>query len=208
MFAVLMSLGFWQVRRLAWKENLLAEIAAAARNPPIPLGEAPRPFTKVMVRGRWDSAHRVLYGTDVRRDRLGAYLIEPLLREDAPPILVDRGFVADGTKVADPPGDVAVVGYIRAAEHGSWWGIKDDLREQHFYTLNATAIARAVGLAAPEPYVLVAMGARMGPPEPAHDFPELPNNHLSYAITWFSFALIDWIIFVIWVRKNWQRIDK
>jgi cytochrome oxidase assembly protein ShyY1 len=78
----------------------------------------------------------------------------------------------------------------------------------HFYTLNAAAIARAVGLREPEPYVLVAMGPQMGSPERAHDFPELPNNHLGYALTWFSFALIDWIIFVIWVRKNWQRTGK
>ena len=202
MFGLLIRLGVWQLHRLAWKENLLAQIAIARQNPPIPLPADPRPFTKVAARGQWDTAHRVLYGTDVRHEHLGAYLIEPLLRPGAPPLLVDRGFVADGVSIADPPGEVLVAGYIRAAEHGSWWSIKDDLAARHFYALNAAAIARAEALPTSEPYELVAMGNGAGPPEPAHDFPELPNNHLNYALTWFSFALIDAIIFGLWYRKN------
>ncbi len=35
--AILVSLGVWQLHRLAWKEALIAEIAARAEAPPVPL---------------------------------------------------------------------------------------------------------------------------------------------------------------------------
>jgi surfeit locus 1 family protein len=200
-FLILVQLGAWQLRRLHWKEGLLARIDIATRNPPVPLAGAPEAFTKVVVTGTWDVAHKALYGTDVRRGQLGAYVIEPLLRAGMPPVLVDRGFVANGVAVPDAPGEVRVVGYVRDAEPGSWWGIKDDLREWHFYALDARAIAREMGMAQPESFTLVAMGDEAGPPEPARGFPELSNNHLSYALQWFSFAVIDWVVFGVWWWK-------
>ena len=198
LFVILIALGVWQVVRLQWKEGLLAEIATAQANPPIPLGAAPRQFTKVFVTGRWDAGHAVLYGTDVRNDRLGAFLIEPLLRDGAPPLWVDRGFVPDGAGLPRDAGVATVTGYIREPDHAHWWGVKDDLRERHFYTLNPAAIASELGTAAPAPYTLVAMGGNPGAfPEAAQAFPDLSNNHLSYAITWFSLALVDLVIFAI-----------
>ena len=205
MFLLLIALGVWQLKRLAWKENLLAEIATASRNPPQPLAGNPPPFTKLWVEGRWDTAHQSFYGTDVRRGQLGAYLIEPLLREGAPPLLVDRGFIPDGARIDDPSGLVRVVGYARAPEHSRPLGISDDPAHRHFYALDPAAIAAAIGLAPPEPFVLMAMGPEMGPPEPAHGFPDLPNNHLSYALTWFSFAVIDWVVFLVWWRRKKEK---
>jgi surfeit locus 1 family protein len=38
-------------------------------------------------------------------------------------------------------------------------------------------------------------------PEPAETLPRPPNNHLEYAITWFSLALALAVMFAIWVRK-------
>ena len=203
MFAAAIALGVWQVKRLHWKENLLAEIAVAQSNPPIPLPAVPRQYTKVSVTGRWDHAHAVLYGTDVRGERLGSFLVEPLLRPGLPPLIVDRGFLPDDMqKPADPTGDVTVTGYISDPDHPHWWSIKDDLAARHFYTLNPTAIAAALGTAKPAPYLLELMGDQTSYPEPAHAFPDLPNNHLSYAVTWFSMALIDLVIFILAARKT------
>ncbi|HYZ22581.1 MAG TPA: SURF1 family cytochrome oxidase biogenesis protein [Rhodopila sp.] len=39
-------------------------------------------------------------------------------------------------------------------------------------------------------------------PAPATHLPRPPNNHLSYAITWYSLALALIVIFVTWARKT------
>src|ERR1700679_2659620 len=95
MFVILLGLGTWQVRRVGWKEAILGQIAQAEAAPPIPLpptsGTAiPPPFTKVAVIGTLMHDRSALYAAEERDMRtgpeMGAYLIEPLQRKDAPPV--------------------------------------------------------------------------------------------------------------------------
>ena len=53
------------------------------------------------------------------------------------------------------------------------------------------------------PFTLIAMGPapREGFPDPAKHLPQPPNNHLSYAITWYGLAVALVVIFVLWARK-------
>ena len=52
MLAVLLGLGAWQVKRLAWKEGVLARIAAAEQAPAVDLPARTSEFQKVRVIGR------------------------------------------------------------------------------------------------------------------------------------------------------------
>jgi surfeit locus 1 family protein len=38
-------------------------------------------------------------------------------------------------------------------------------------------------------------------PDPARHLPRPPNNHLSYAITWYGLAIALVVIFILWARK-------
>ena len=91
MLVVLISLGVWQVHRLAWKEGILTQIAQAETGPPVPMVgmiQAPTPYSKVAVTGRFREDLSALYGDEVRQTpdgvRMGAQLIVPLVRKDAP----------------------------------------------------------------------------------------------------------------------------
>ena len=41
-----------------------------------------------------------------------------------------------------------------------------------------------------------------GLPRPVPFHPDLPDNHLAYAITWFSFALILMVVYVLFHLKR------
>ena len=112
LLAVLLGLGTWQAHRLAWKTDLLARIDAAEAGPPVPLTDRPEPFAKVQAIGRFDNAREALVGLEVRGTTLGARLLVPLLREGAPALLVDRGWVPleRDRPVGHPEGEVAVIG--------------------------------------------------------------------------------------------------
>jgi surfeit locus 1 family protein len=201
------GLGIWQLHRLAWKTHLLAQIDAAERSPAIPLPAVPTPFQKIVVQGRLDAARAVSYADDVRDDAhgnpvMGTYLVEPLLRPGQPPILVDLGW----TRYPPAPvvGAVSVTGYVRPAEHPGWLSAKDDPVRRRFYTLDPMRIALATGLPTPTPYLVVALGGA-GTPEPSHSLPRPPNDHLEYAITWFSLGLIALVMFLVWARGAWAR---
>lgn len=210
MLLVLLGLGTWQLQRRDWKLGVLAQIGAAERNPPVPLGANLPPFAKVSVSGTLRADRAAYYGAEARDLRggtvLGAQLIVSLDRSDATAVLVDLGWVADGARasLALPSGEISVTGYIRPSETPGWFAPNDDLAGRRFYTLNPPAIASALGLPAVEPFVLVALGdapATPSAPDPARHLPSLPNNHLQYAITWYSLAAVLAVVFVLYRRK-------
>lgn len=208
MLAVLIGLGTWQVHRLAWKRALLARVAEAESTPAVALPPHPSPFEKVRIEGRLRSDLSAWYGVDVRdsRDgpRMGAQLVQPLERDGAPPVLVDRGWMPTpgGQPTDAPKGDIIVEGYVRPAERPSWFSPSADPATRHFYALDPQAIGAALGLPRVAPFVLVALGPeRAGSfPDPAHQLPRPPNNHLSYAVTWYGLAVVLLVVFASWSR--------
>jgi surfeit locus 1 family protein len=223
MLCVLLGLGAWQVRRLAWKEAILAQIAHAEAAPPVPLpstpgGAPPEPYAKVAVTGTLLHDRSALFGAEVRDTRtgseLGALLIEPLQRDGAPPLLVDRGWVPmkSAAPVAQPTGVVTIAGYVHPADKPGLFAARDDIAGRHFYTLDPAAIGAALGLDRVAPFILIALGPPPqgsmaqrdmagGLPIPAEHLPQPPNNHLAYAITWYGLAGALVVIFAVWAKQ-------
>ncbi len=209
MLIVLLGLGTWQVYRLRWKEGILAQIAMAEAAPPVPLGPTPAPYTKVSVTGRFLFDRAVEFGAEVRDTSagptMGYYQIVPLEREDAPTILVNRGWVPQKREAPldEPDGVVTVTGYVRAAEAAQWFSPTDNAPERQFYTLDPRTIGAAVGVVSPAPFTLIVLGPAMPAayPAPAQHLPRPPNNHLSYVITWYGLAVALVVIFIVWIRK-------
>jgi surfeit locus 1 family protein len=244
MLLVLLGLGSWQVKRLFWKQALLAQIDQAEAAEPVPLAriEAPgtgsgtlSPFMKISVTGTFLRDETALYGAEVRDvssgPAMGAQLIEPMRDVNGELILVDRGWVplsrtapldqptgevstgkVPGGKVPEgkvPGGMVTVSGYVRPGDTPHWFSAADDPAARRFFTLDPRAIGAAIGHPNIRPFVLVALAAGSGAgaiverwPDPARHLPQPPNNHLSYAITWYGLAVALLAIFLIWARKG------
>ena len=222
MLIVLLGLGTWQVKRLFWKEALLAQIDRAEAAPPVPLPAAPSlpaPFTKVSATGRLLPDKTALYGADVRTlpsgPEMGARMIEAMREADGRVILVDRGWVPlkRDRPIDEPSGPVTVSGYARPGDSPHWFSVRDDVPARRFFTLDPKAIGAAIGEPDVPPFVLVILGSGPPPPggdervvdhwpDPARHLPRPPNNHLVYAVTWYGLAVALLAIFVVWARKG------
>ncbi len=206
MLAVLVALGMWQLHRRSWKLAILADIDRAEASPAISLPPHPLPFTKVSVTGRLRDDVHALYGVEVREGprgpALGAQLIEPLERPDGDPVLVQRGWVPDGSLGA-AGGPATVTGYVRTPDAPGAFSPADDLASRHFFTLDPAKIGDSLGLPHVAPFVLVALGSDAGDasPAPATALPRPANDHLNYALTWFGLALSLLAVFGAYARK-------
>lgn len=208
--AVLLFLGNWQVRRLHWKTDLLATIAAAEAGPPVPLTAAPQPFTKVAVTGRYRYDLEASLGAEVRGPVLGTHLLTVLEAEGLPPILVDRGWITGNrqdTAIARPEGPVTVTGYVSPPNERDSFAATDDTAGRRFYTSDARAIGAALGMPGIMPDLLVALAAPGQPPtalpQPALTLPRPPNSHLGYAITWYGLGASLVGVLIAWaIRKD------
>ena len=78
MLVILLSLGFWQLQRLAWKQGLLDQIALAEARPAVDLPDTPPAFAKIRVTGQF-ADHWALYGAEGRDTAKGPVLGAQLL---------------------------------------------------------------------------------------------------------------------------------
>jgi surfeit locus 1 family protein len=193
--AILCGLGIWQVRRLAWKEGLIAALEARMAAAPVPLADALKrlqagedvEYLKVTATGTLDTAH-VLYKQIPFKGLPGWEALAPFHSSDGQTVLVDLGGSFDRNQPAQPV--TQLTGVLRL--HGFGRGIFDsdnDATGNMWFWWDVPAMEKAAAMPADAPHVVVqALGNDSGF-EAAEPKVELRNNHLGYAITWFGLAL-------------------
>jgi surfeit locus 1 family protein len=196
--AILVSLGVWQVQRLAWKEGVIADINARIAADPVPLPAKPDPerdaYLPVEVTGTFSGDFlRVLVSQ--KGAGAGYRIISPLVTEGQT-ILVDRGFVP--VDQSSPEGGAApqvlqtIVGNLQWPQEVDSFTPEPDLDNNIWFARDVPAMARSLGAA---PILVVqretAQPEALPTPLPV-DTSASPNDHLQYAVTWFSLAAI-WI---------------
>ena len=223
--AILLALGTWQVERLAWKEAMIARIEARIHASPEPLPATARwpdlkvedyEYRHVRVSGRFDQARETLIFRGVGKVGDGAaqpgyWVMVPLLLPDGASLLVNRGFVPldkkdPASRAPVPPGEVTLTGLMRVPEDRSAFTPADDPAKGQWYTRDPVAIAAAIGLPRPAPFSLDedAHAVARGEPGGGATVLDIPNNHLSYAATWYGLAatLAVMLGVVAWRRRR------
>jgi surfeit locus 1 family protein len=207
--AFLISLGTWQMQRLAWKEGLIAAINARAHAAPITLAAAEAraaegqdvEYTRVEAKGTFDHGHEMhLYALD-DGGAPGFDVITPLKLGDGSVALINRGFVPNDRKDAASrvagqiSGDVSVTGLLRHRDQQGAFIPNNDAAHNIWYwrDIDAMAAAAAPGSAERVHKFIVDAEAEPLPPD---GWPRggvtrltLPNRHLEYALTWYGLAV-------------------
>jgi surfeit locus 1 family protein len=194
---ILLGLGFWQLDRRDWKQNLVATIAHRLETvaEPLPASlDADWTYRRVSVAGAVVPNSWFRFPGHSKDGKVGDVLML-LIREDSGRlVLVENAFVGFGEPLPALPTAVAKEGILRLPAEPGWFTPANDPAANQWYTADPAAMA-------------VAAGAGQGPVLPFYvvnkDWqPHLPNNHLQYALTWFSFAFIFSVIFILFHRKR------
>lgn len=209
-FAGFMSLGIWQVKRLAWKEALIERIDRHIHANPVP---APAPsqwpavqrdtdeYRRVSLRGRFSHDREVLVRASTELGS-GYWVMTPLLSEQGFWVLVNRGFVSPELRERgkrqdqEPTGTQDVIGLLRLSEPEGSLLQKNDAPHGRWYSRDVQAITASQALtgAPVAPYFVDLAAAKGGMPSssvwprPGLTVVQFSNNHLVYALTWFALA--------------------
>lgn len=204
--AILCALGIWQLQRLEWKEAILAEIEMRLSEDPIDLPdiltEAQNEYQSVRTTG-------VLTGpeihvlTTVKPDGPGFRIIRTLQRTSGQKILVDLGYVAEADKaVARPEMDLTVTGNLLWPDEIDGFTPEPNLTRNIWFARDTPSMAAALDT---DPILIVMRDTDH--PTGTRALPvtvNVANDHLEYAITWFSLMLV-WIGmtgFLLWRIRN------
>ncbi|GGO91049.1 SURF1 family protein [Stakelama pacifica] len=213
-FAGFVALGIWQVHRLHWKEALIARVDSRVTAPPVP-APPPREWPDVTA-GNAEYRHVRLTGHYIRgRDTLvqastdlgsGFWVLTPFKSDRGFVALVNRGFVPDRESIAAPSGEQQVTGLLRIAEPGGGFLRSNDPAADRWYSRDVAAIAKARGLGRIAPYFIDADRNANDDKGPVGGLTVIrfPNNHLSYAITWFVLAIMTIIGAAVLIRERFR----
>jgi surfeit locus 1 family protein len=196
------ALGVWQVKRLAWKEALIAHVEQAVHAEPT---AAPGPAQWASLRRDADEYRRVRIDGRLAYDRevlvrattaLGAgyWVLTPLQTPDRAWVLVNRGFIPPEQRERVPHGDEtqAIVGLLRLSEPGGSLLQHNEPATGRWYSRDVAAIAAVRHLRGPvAPYFVDAQATPQtagGWPRPGLTVIQFRNDHLVYAMTWFALA--------------------
>tara|TARA_B100000029_G_C17608120_1_gene968175 strand:- start:3002 stop:3709 length:708 start_codon:yes stop_codon:yes gene_type:complete len=105
---LLASLGFWQIERNEWKQNLIDKKNANVYLEPLNISTIDSidknllDYRQISVKGEWDFSHSFFLGNKVRKNNLGEEVVVPfLLADNSGAILTNRGWypVSDREKI-------------------------------------------------------------------------------------------------------------
>jgi surfeit locus 1 family protein len=212
-----LGLGSWQIQRLFWKEGLIAARAAAVVAPAVPVPQdavAARhmEFHHVTDAGVFLNDKEIHLGATSENGRNGYQILTPLRESDGRIVFVNRGFVPaelrDPAKrmAGEPSGPVRVEGLLRLPPEGrpNWFLPNNRPDLNYWFWVDLPAMAAADKLHNVAPFYVDADAAPNpgGWPEGGVTRLDLPNNHLQYAITWFSLAVAMVVIYVVFHRRH------
>lgn len=217
--ALLLALGGWQVQRLQWKADLIREleIRGSAAAIPLPLNDRiaaeDLAHRRVTVTGRYMYEAEMHLLNRVRDGVPGIHVVTPLIRADGGgTILVDRGWVPldwPGTPYsfyATGAVTLEVTGVVRIPEEPGMFTPDNRSAKNEWYYMDLAAMSGAAGVLPFIDYYLYATAERLpegveqagAAPDPNEWRVDLPNNHLHYAITWFSLAAVLLVVYVVY----------
>ena len=190
--AMLLGLGIWQVQRLHWKEGVIAAIDARIGSAPEEVPAVPDPATDrylaVTATGTFTGDEVDVLSSE---PNVGAgYRVMAVLETGTGRrLLVDRGFIPETSRGLPHEAQVgSVTGNLLWPVEVDRFTPPPDPRTGIWFARDVPALARTLRT---EPFLIVASSETGDAIAPVRvDSSDIPNDHTTYAITWFSLAVV------------------
>lgn len=208
---ILAWLGTWQLDRLDQKEAILARIETTIAGPAQPLPTMVDPseqkYQPVELRGTLgEDALYVL----VSQKLVGAgwLVISAFETEDGRRVLLDRGFTPVDQKAAPLyAGPATVIGNLHWPDDRNSSTPDNDVAKNTWFARDLGQMAEVLDT---EPLLVVArqLDPRDATVSPLPvDTSGIPNDHLQYAITWYSLGIVWLLMTGVWIRRIAKGTD-
>ncbi|MDR0252749.1 MAG: SURF1 family protein [Brucellaceae bacterium] len=220
----LSALGIWQVKRLSWKHDLIARVEQNINASPV---SAPDmnvwqnadkkafEYRAVTLSGHYLNDKEIAVGALTERGS-GYWIVTPFQRDNGEIVFINRGYVANAKR--DPlnrtsgqiDGETTVTGLLRLTEPKGFFLRQNEPEKNIWYARDIEAFAKHVDVKNVPDYFIDANAEqnRADRPEGGLTVIKFADNHLVYALTWFSLALMVLGMAVFLIRYENKRIPE
>ena len=199
------SLGTWQIYRLQWKVDLINEINNGLNSEPVFYSNTNiKNYQKVKFSGIFDFEKQIYLYSLNNKGKPGYDIITPLKINSNEILLINRGWIQKdrkGNKNINKVKSNSYEGILKKITKPNPFKPDNDIENNIWYSLKLTDLENFTGYKLSN-FVLFLQNNQNNLVENKIVSPDLPNNHLKYAITWYSVALSILLYFLYFRKKQ------
>ena len=199
------SLGTWQIYRLQWKIDLISEIKNGLELEPIFYSKKNiKNYQKVKFSGVFDFDKQVYLYSLNSSGAPGYDIITPVKTKSNEVLLVNRGWIQRDLKSIE---DINLIdtnnfeGIIKKISKPNIFKPENDIKNNIWYSLKIDDLENFTGYQLSN-FVIFLQNNQNRLVDSKTVSPDLPNNHLKYAITWYSVSLSILLYFLYFRKKQ------
>ena len=200
------ALGTWQLYRLQWKTALISEITFGLDSTPIKYSNTlKKNYQRVVSEGKFNFEDQIYLYSLNESGKPGYDVITPYKTLKNENVLVNRGWINKNLKgnleINLKENEVKITGLLREIYKANIFKPKNDLKNNIWFTLDANDLKELTGKQFSN-YMIFLEKPKNKVPVPKKISIDVPNNHLKYAITWYSIAISILFYYLYFRRKK------
>ena len=199
------ALGTWQLVRLQWKNNLINQISEGLKSPAINYSNKTQTnYQRVIVDGEYDFEKQIYLYSLNEKGEPGYDVITPFTSVDLENILINRGWIKTTQKNENRINKIInnkIQGLLRKNPKKNIFKPDNEIDKNIWFSINLEDVKNFTGKTFNE-YILYLEDENINIPKPKQITIDLPNNHLKYALTWYSISISIFAYFLYFRKKN------
>tara|TARA_B100001027_G_scaffold209446_1_gene175597 strand:+ start:328 stop:984 length:657 start_codon:yes stop_codon:yes gene_type:complete len=202
---VFLSLGVWQMIRLDWKLTLIKQINQSINSEPSEFdGTNLTNFKNIKFIGKIDYSNQIYLYSLNEKGAPGFDLINPIMINNKL-FLVNRGWIPKNQKGKKYQMESKkFTALLKEKTNFNYFKPDNDLKNNYWFTLKDEDLNKFTGKTFSN--YIIYLNNRVDKqtiPIQKNITANISNNHLKYALTWFSLAISIFLIYLYFRKKNY-----
>ena len=200
------ALGTWQLYRLQWKMELISEINFGLNSTPIKYSNSiKKNYQRVVSEGYFNFKDQIYLYSLNDKGKPGYDVVTPFKTSKNENVLVNRGWIQKelkgSSKINTNIKSKKITGLLRKIYKPNMFKPENDLKNNIWFSININDIEKFTKTKYPN-FVIFLENPEIKVPLPKKITIDVPNNHLKYAITWYSIAISILLYYLYFRRKK------
>ena len=198
------ALGTWQIHRLQWKQDLINQINEGLNSTPLKYSKnIKNNYQRVILQGKYDFKNQIFLYSLNEKGQPGFDIITPFETTEEEYVLINRGWINKEMKNNSKINLVnkkKIVGLLKKIEKKNIFKPDNDIKKNIWFFIDLNKIQEITGRNFINSIVFLE-DKTINLPSPKKITIEVPNNHLKYAITWYSIS-ISILFYFLYFRRQ------
>ena len=188
---------------MQWKQELISKISEGLKSTPIKYSQKfKKNYQRVILDGKYNFENQIYLYSLNDKGQPGYDVITPFETISRENVLVNRGWIKKEFKNNSDINTVTknITGMLRQANRKNPFTPDNDINKNIWFSINLEDVKKVTGKKF-DKFIIYLEEKNVNIPKPKKITVDVPNNHLKYAITWYSIS-ISILFFYLYFRKK------